>query len=262
MGRISPFTKIKDNYLQSIDIGYFSLESYRNNFPECDRSDAQVRSRRNSLTGGLRRKNVVREYSNHVRKRYIQDKIMRNCGVRNCDISALLGPTHSDYLNLLYSNGIMGNNSVLHSYEINSEIYNSQLMVYNHLSNIELNFRSIENAKLCKYMDIDLTCSYKSCGSMLNKLFSESRLVNEVFNFSFSINRIPMFEVYNVIENSLSSMLGVSIELENKFFRHNIGNNKFIKEFLINKVDGYSIKIYHYSDSSPMLSFSIVKNSL
>ena len=275
MGRKSPFTVDKDNYLRSIPMYEFSLSDYRKIFPNCDRTDPQVKSRRNTLTGGVRRKTELRTYDKHIRKRYVQNKLMKWSEIKGSNVLSLLGPTYNEYVSLLQSNGIVGDKII--SYENDHKIYLSQVQS---ISNncIIFKYGDIMYSEPCRYADIDLKCSYKSCKDLLKRLFNKQceNFTDGVFSFSYSINWLSKGEAQFTIMQCLHDLINcfdfinindIDMDLVRKSFilpnstKEFIDGEKYVIKYRFPVLNGYDVIAYQYTDSSPMISISIKRNN-
>jgi len=252
--RKSLFNNIYDDFLKKEN---FTCVSFQENFPETIGviTLPQIRSRRNLLTSGIKRKNRVKTYSNNVSKRFLQFEMMDFFQVREAEVVALLGPSESykDYVSML--NWYI-QPKIINSWENDIKIFSNQKCDND---KIIFKFGDVSNCKPTNYMDIDLKCSYKSCKNMIISLFNKQvRLSGDkVFHFSYSVNWLDSQSVDDVIINSIRDLIGQKASLID-ITSHCFTDKKIsIREYFIGNCDKFILRAFWYYDSSPMVSISI-----
>ena len=254
--RKSLFNPVYDDFLKKDG---FSCQLFQETFPETVGliTLPQIRSRRNLLTSGVRRKNRVKTYSENHSKRYLQDLLMRYFPIKNAKVVALLGPkeSYTEYKEMLYK---YVQPSMIVSWENNYDIFYDQER-YNNDSKVKFMYGDVSCCNVTNYMDIDLKCTYKSCSVLINSLFErQSSLSKEkIFHFSYSVNWLDKKSVENTIINSIRDLVGDTAYISS-IKDHSIPEKKIsLRQYNIGGCENYIVKAFWYYDSSPMVSISI-----
>lgn len=255
--RKSLFNSVYDDFLKKDG---FSCKLFQKTFPETIGviTIPQIRSRRNLLTCGDKRKNRVKTYHENYSKRFLQNTLMSWFAIKNARVVALLGPAESytEYKEMLYK---YIKPSKIESWETDYNIFSEQQRC-NSDSKIKFNYGDVYWCKVSNYMDIDLKCTYKSCRDLITNLFQRqksSRFNKKVFHFTYSVNWLDKQDVEETIITSIRDLVGKDCFVDDiKIIKPDKGisiRQYFIKGY----ADDYIIRAFWYYDSSPMVSISI-----
>lgn len=225
----------------------------------------------------LKAKGKQSSYEDGHCKRYIQELFASLHAGIACNVIGLFGREGLGQYNILRKYNILGVNNLFRSYENSEREWNLQTQfLFNNrknINNVVLQPGDIFSCPPERYMDFDICDKFTNAiKEQLKAKFLEQKntfVERKAFQLTTSIrgvtkdyDKIDKAGYIKHIEDELGNILGVGvkvIEIIPQSFDKN-GKSYKINEYVIKTLNNKShieIKAYSYSDSTPMMTFSI-----